>query len=68
MEYHGKLYGKIGRKSIPLTLTSADVDGMVDRLKIIAADAASISDEWLAKQPEGIRTVIANIRRHAKTE
>jgi hypothetical protein len=26
MEYTGKLYGKIGRRMIPLTLTSEDVD------------------------------------------
>ena len=26
MQYHGKLYGKIGRKLIPLKLTSDDVD------------------------------------------
>ena len=26
MEYHGKLYGKIGRRIIPLSLTSDDVD------------------------------------------
>jgi hypothetical protein len=26
MEYTGKLYGKIGRRIIPLTLTSEDVD------------------------------------------
>ena len=28
MEYTGKLYGKIGRRMIPLTLTSEDVDKM----------------------------------------
>ena len=28
MEYTGKLYGKIGRRMIPLTLTSEDVDAM----------------------------------------
>jgi regulator of replication initiation timing len=28
MEYTGKLYGKIGRRLIPLTLTSEDVDRM----------------------------------------
>jgi hypothetical protein len=28
MEYTGKLYGKIGRRMIPLTLTSEDVDRM----------------------------------------
>jgi hypothetical protein len=28
MEYIGKLYGKIGRRMIPLTLTSEDVDRM----------------------------------------
>jgi hypothetical protein len=26
MEYHGKLYGKIGRRFIPLSLTSEEVD------------------------------------------
>jgi len=26
MQYHGKLYGKIGRHQIPLKLTSEDVD------------------------------------------
>ncbi len=26
MEYHGKLYGKVGRRQIPLTFTSEDVD------------------------------------------
>jgi hypothetical protein len=35
------------------------------RLSVIAADAAAIRDEWLEAQPEGIRLVIANIRRHA---
>ena len=28
MEYHGKLYGKMGRRMIPLTLTSENVDRM----------------------------------------
>ena len=28
MQYTGKLYGKIGRRVIPLTLTSEDVDKM----------------------------------------
>ena len=35
------------------------------RLSVIAADAATIRDEWLEAQPEGIRRVINNIRRHA---
>ncbi len=36
-----------------------------NRLSVIAADAAAIRDRWLEAQPEGIRRVIANIRRHA---
>jgi len=36
MQYEGKLYGKIGRKVIPLKLTSDDVDRMETALKRIA--------------------------------
>ena len=32
MEYKGKLYGKIGRKYVPLKLTSDDCDRMQDQL------------------------------------
>jgi hypothetical protein len=38
---------------------------MERRLHVIAADAACVNDEWLAQQGEGIRAIIANIRRHA---
>lgn len=30
MEYTGKLYGKIGRRLIPLTMTSEEVDRLVE--------------------------------------
>lgn len=33
MNYTGKLYGKIGRRQIPLTLTSDDVDWMEKRIE-----------------------------------
>jgi len=32
MEYHGKLYGKIGRKYIPLRMTSEEVDALKSQL------------------------------------
>jgi len=35
------------------------------RLLVIASDAACVNDEWLAQQQDGIRSIIANIRRHA---
>lgn len=35
MQYDGKLYGKIGRKFVPLVLTSKDVDSVVDALRQI---------------------------------
>lgn len=31
MEYTGKLYGKIGRRTIPLSLTSEDVDAAMQQ-------------------------------------
>lgn len=35
------------------------------RLLVIASDAACVNDEWLTQQQDGIRSIIANIRRHA---
>jgi hypothetical protein len=32
MEYHGPLYGKMGRRYIPLKMTSSDVDALVQCL------------------------------------
>ncbi|HEU4340030.1 MAG TPA: hypothetical protein VFU31_00520 [Candidatus Binatia bacterium] len=34
-------------------------------LQVIACDAAAVRDEWLATQPDGIRSIIANIRRQS---
>ena len=42
MEYAGKLYGKIGRRYIPLTLTSDDVD----RLEGWKKEAMQVLAEW----------------------
>ena len=42
MEYTGKLYGKIGRRYIPLTLTSEDVDRLVQWKK----EAMQVLAEW----------------------
>lgn len=42
MKYAGKLYGKIGRKYIPLKLTSDDVD----TLERERDEALKERDEW----------------------
>ena len=67
MEYFGPIYGQVGKKFVQLKLHSFDVDQMADSLAIIAADAASVSDDWLKTQPDGIRRIIENIRKHATT-
>lgn len=33
MEYTGALFGKVGTKYIPLRMSSADVDGLLEALK-----------------------------------
>ena len=38
---------------------------MERRLAVIAAEAASVKDDWLDSQPPGIGLIIRNIRRHA---
>lgn len=38
MNYKGPLYGKIGRRYIPLTLTSDDVDEMSNEIKDLKVD------------------------------
>jgi hypothetical protein len=38
MNYNGPLYGKCGRRYIPLKLTSCDVDQMEERLKLAEAE------------------------------
>ena len=36
MEYTGKLYGKVGRRTIPLTMTTEDVDKLIgDNLDLV---------------------------------
>lgn len=59
MEYHGKLYGKVGRRQIPLTLTSDDVDRMTDDLatakKLIAQylkHRGHVAEELIAEKME----------------
>ena len=36
-----------------------------ERLAVIACDVAAIKDQWLEWQPDGIRMVIANVRRQS---
>ena len=42
MEYIGKLYGKIGRRQIPLTLTSEDVDALERENKALKYELACV--------------------------
>ena len=60
MEYHGKLYGKMGRHLIPLTLTSEDVDRMQlaiqDRERQIE-ETESQRDQYAALLCEAMRVV-----------
>jgi hypothetical protein len=42
MEYTGKLYGKIGRRQIPLTLTSEDVDKLERQNKALKYELACV--------------------------
>lgn len=42
------------------------LEPLFNRLSIIAADANAIGDEWLVRQPDGIRMAITNIREHSK--
>ncbi len=43
MNYEGKLYGKCGRRTIPLTLTSVEVDKAMSIVKKLA--------DWSRKYP-----------------
>lgn len=38
MNYVGKLYGKVGRKYIPMKLTSDDVDALVSQLAVVSKE------------------------------
>lgn len=50
MNYIGNLYGKVGRKYVPLKLTSADVDQMereLEQIKAILADPHAVHIKML---------------------
>ena len=56
MQYRGKLYGKIGRRQIPLTMTSDDVDAMEAHLKRITQSLQNVPQRYsLEKIPSGCR-------------
>lgn len=45
MEYKGKLYGKIGRRYIPLILTSEEVDAMAEQIKQLQEKLAGANND-----------------------
>lgn len=49
MEYHGKLYGKVGRRQIPLTLTSEDVDRLEKERDAFKAELENIANASMRK-------------------
>lgn len=55
------------RKKVEALMNEAadEINQLEHRIKVIAADVAAIRDEWLESQPQGIRDVIANVRRFA---
>lgn len=57
MEYTGKLYGKIGRRLIPLTMTSEEVDALRDS----AIKNAEIAGD-LASELQRLRSAVRNLR------
>ncbi len=71
MEYHGKLYGKMGRRLIPLTLTSEDVDRMqlaiqdrerqIEEMEICHA-AAMLHTQAIVDDANAMIAAIRNLR------
>jgi hypothetical protein len=57
MEYTGKLYGKIGRRLIPLTMTSEEVDALRDS----AIKNAEMAGD-LASDLQRLRSAVRNLR------
>lgn len=57
MEYTGKLYGKIGRRLIPLTMTSEEVDA----LRESAIKNAEMTGD-LASDLQRLRSAVRNLR------
>ena len=55
------------RKKVEALMNAAadEINQLEHRIKVIAADVAAIRDGWLESQPQGIRDVIANVRRFA---
>lgn len=56
MNYEGKLYGKVGRRLIPLTMTSQDVDRMEHEVRELR--------EALEKERKAVAEFLIPWRRH----
>lgn len=61
MQYRGKLYGKIGRRQIPLAMTSDDVDKLVsDNQELIVQHEMRMREvDWLKMEITRLESLLA---------